>query len=174
MSRTTDYVRIAIVTALVIVVGLAVFPLMQFVPFPVFKVVWIGPLYSMAGWILLQRSSLPGTIIFFGGLLGAILTVFMPYMFLVSLSGGLGAQIAGRVAELLGTDRRRSDGIRAVAFPVFQLPLMYILVMPLDSATAWWIMIILTAAVAVTSWGGLYFGRLLDRRLAPVVESDGV
>lgn len=172
MSNTTDYVRIAIVSALVIVVGLAVFPLMQFVPFPLFKVVWIGPLYSMAGWILLQRSSLPGTIVFFGGLLGVILTVFMPYMFFVSLSGGIGAQLAGKAAELLGAERYRSHGIRAVAFPIFQLPLMYVLVMPLDSTAAWVIMVALTTAVAATSWAGLYFGRLLERRMAPGVENN--
>ncbi len=171
MSRTSDYVRVSMVAALVIVVGLAVVPLMQFVPAPVFKVVWIAPLYSMAAFVLLQRVSLPGTILFFGVLLGAILTMFMPYIFFVSVSGGLGAQLSGLLLKRLGFDPRAVSSARAALFPVFQLPLMYILVMPLNSANAWLLLAILTFVVCLTSLAGLVFGRAINRRLSTEMES---
>lgn len=165
MQRTKDYITTALVGALVIVIGLMLIPLMQFAPFPIFMVIWIGPLYSLSLYLLLEKTKRQGVLLLFSVLLGLILTMFMPFMLFISVFGGLVAFVTGHIVRLLSANLVGLHGIQAVAFPVAQVPAAYVLVMPLDSPSAYRLLLGLMLAVLVTSFLGFLLARLVARRL---------
>jgi len=166
-DKIKNYTRIAIASALTFVLGGVLVPLMQFLPHPALRGVMLTPLYSCVLYVLLKTTKSRFTCTMYGALLGALISVFLPYMFLVNL-------ILGIVADVLRWIGSR-DGVASAVFSVLQFPFVYFIItgrIPVLIVE----LIILYVGSAVNyalAVLGIYVGYRIKRRVLSNVDSRG-
>ncbi len=159
MGRIRDNVQVALTASLVVVLGILVLPLMSILPLPIMKTIWIGPLFALSLYLLLGRTHTLGVSLGFGVVLGLLLNLFMPFALLVN-------GIAGIVSELLGLFFKGTlvRGLQAVAFPVLQVPLVFLFFTSTPRSYLV-LLLLLTLLVAVTSALGVFLASSFEDRM---------
>ena len=138
---------------------------MQFLPHPALR--GVMPPFTHVFYVLLKTTKSRFTCTMYGALLGALISVFLPYMFRVNL-------ILGIVADVLRWIGSR-DGVASAVFSVFQFPLVYFIItgrVPVLIVE----LIILYVGSAVTDARavlGISVGYRIKRRVLSNVDSSG-
>lgn len=111
------YVIISIGAAITFVLGGIIVPLFQFLPFSALRAIILAPIYSCCSWLVLKKAKGRFTLTLFGAILGALLSIFYPWLFFVS------------IASAILSDLLPHDDLKVIMFPTLQLPMMWILTM---------------------------------------------
>src|SRR5699024_8476875 len=111
MRKTShrDYLRITMGVIITLILGGFLIPFVRLLPSPAFMGDALAPIYTISSYLTLEVVSIRYGIVLFAALLGIILSMFMPYIFFVTIT-----------PALVGTLFFRKSASRAIVFASLQ------------------------------------------------------
>lgn len=153
-SKNRDYLRIAMGVAITVIFGGLLIPFVRMLPTPAMMGIMQAPIYTVCAYLTLESVHIKHAIILFGSLLGLILSIFMPYIFFVTL-----------IPAILGHLFFRNSSGKAVVFGLMQFNLMLPIIMPIDTPNFWSFSIIGFIISFILSILGLVLAKYIKPRI---------
>lgn len=151
------YVIISIGAAITFVLGGILVPLFQFLPFSALRAIALAPIYSGCAWMVLKRVDSKFTLTLFGIILGALLSIFTPWLLPISIGSAI-------ISELFIYDE-----FKVIMFPALQFPMMWIATMGWEVHTfMYWAGGLITILGVGLGYGGLLIAQKINERISRV------
>ena len=153
-SKNRDYLRIVMGVVIAVILGGMLIPFVRMLPTPAMMGVLQAPIYTICAYLTLESVRIKHAIILFGSLLGLILSIFMPYIFFVTV-----------IPAILGHLFFEKSSGKAVVFASMQFNLMLPIIMPLDTPNFWLFSLFGFIASLILSILALVFAKQIKPRI---------